>query len=127
MWWGGWLFGANGVQGTLTEGAVEDARGAAYAVWWVVWDGHDGWIVWYVRKCGGKSVMFESPGQSWRPTLQANAVMGPSPWQRPRSRSVSPSRGGVPICRRKVEVLQQEMGTRALGEGEVGIVLEGRW
>ena len=43
---------------------------------------------------GGKSVMFESPGQSRRPTLQANAVRGPSPGPRPRSRSVSPSRGG---------------------------------
>ena len=38
--------------------------------------------------------MFESPGQSGRPTLQANAVRGPSPGPRPRSRSVSPSRGG---------------------------------
>ena len=37
--------------------------------------------------------MFESTGQSGRPTLQANAVRGPSPAQRPRSRSVSPSRG----------------------------------
>ena len=37
--------------------------------------------------------MFESPGQSGRPTLQANAVRGPSPGPRPRSRSVSPSRG----------------------------------
>ena len=41
----------------------------------------------------GRSVMFESPGQSGRPTLQANAVRGPSPGPRPRSRSVSPSRG----------------------------------
>ena len=38
--------------------------------------------------------MFESPGQSWRHTLQANAVRGSSPGPRPRSRSVSPSRGG---------------------------------
>ena len=42
---------------------------------------------------GGRSVMFESPGQSGRPTLQANAVRGPSPGPRSRSRSVSPSRG----------------------------------
>ena len=42
----------------------------------------------------GRSVMFESTGQSWRPTLQANAVRGPSPGPRPRSRSVSPSRVG---------------------------------
>ena len=41
---------------------------------------------------GGRSVMFESPGQSGRPTLQANAVRGPSPWPRSRPRSVSPSR-----------------------------------
>ena len=41
----------------------------------------------------GRSVMFEAPGQSGRPTLQANAVRGPSPGPRPRSRSVSPSRG----------------------------------
>ena len=43
---------------------------------------------------GERSVMFESPGQSGRPTLQANAVRGPSPGPRPRSRSVSPSGGG---------------------------------
>ena len=43
---------------------------------------------------GRRSVMFESPGQSGRPTLQANAVRGPSPGPRPRSRSVSPSRWG---------------------------------
>ena len=42
----------------------------------------------------GRSVMFESPGQSGRPTLQANAVRWTSPGPRPRSRSVSPSRGG---------------------------------
>ena len=34
---GGWIFGANGVQSTLTEDAVEDARGAASAAWGVVW------------------------------------------------------------------------------------------
>ena len=42
---------------------------------------------------GGRSVMFESPKQSGRHTLQANAVKGPSPGPRSRSRSVSPSRG----------------------------------
>ena len=38
--------------------------------------------------------MFESPGQSGRPMLQANALRWPSPGQRPRSMSVSPSREG---------------------------------
>ena len=38
-------------------------------------------------------MMFESPGQSGRPTLQANAVRRPSPGPRPMSTSVSPSRG----------------------------------
>ena len=42
----------------------------------------------------GRSVMFESTGQSGRPTLQANAVRGSSPGPRPMSRSVSPSRLG---------------------------------
>ena len=47
---GGWFFGANGVQGTLTKDAVEDARGAASAVRWVVCDGCGGWAVLYVRE-----------------------------------------------------------------------------
>ena len=47
---GGWVFSANGVHGTISEDAVEDARGAAYAVRWFVWDGRDGRIVWYVRR-----------------------------------------------------------------------------
>ena len=42
----------------------------------------------------GGSVMFESPGQYGRPTLQENARRGPSPGPRPMSRSVSPSRAG---------------------------------
>ena len=71
----------------------------------------------------GRSVMFQSPGQSGRPTLQANAVRGPSPLPRPRSRPVSPSRGGeVPICRREVEGLRREGDTNATGKGEVGMV-----
>ena len=74
---------------------------------------------------GVRSVMFESPGQSGRPTLQANAVRGPSPGPRPRSRSVSPSRWGVRLW--EVEALWREMDTRITGEGEVGMGLESRW
>ena len=63
----------------------------------------------YVREVCGASVMFESPGQSGRPTLQANVVRGPSPGPKPRSRSVSPSRGGaVRKCQLEVEVLLRE-------------------
>ena len=47
---GGWVFSAHGVQSTLSKDAVEDARGAAYAVRRVVWDGCDWWIVWFARK-----------------------------------------------------------------------------
>ena len=36
-WGGWWFFGVERVYGTLTQGAVEDARGAAYAVWGIVW------------------------------------------------------------------------------------------
>ena len=55
---------------------------------------------------GGRSVIFESPGQHWRSTLQANAVRGPSPGLIPRSRSVSPSSWvEVRIGRRHVEAL----------------------
>ena len=54
---------------------------------------------------GWRSVMFESPGQSGRPTLQANAVRGPSPGPRPMSRSVSPSRWWEVLCQLEVEVL----------------------
>ena len=46
---GGWVFSANGAQGTISDDAVEDARSAVYAVRWFVWDGCDGWILWYVR------------------------------------------------------------------------------
>ena len=78
---------------------------------------------------GGRSVMFESPGQSGRPTLQANAVRGPSPGPRPRSRSVSPSRGGGVICRclQEVEVLWRERDTRIQVEVEVGMGRGGQW
>ena len=72
--------------------------------------------------------MFESPGQSGRPTLQANAVRGPSPWPRPRSRSVSPSRGRVVLrCLREDEALWRDVGTRILVEVEVGVARGGRW
>ena len=47
---GGWVFSAKGVQSTLSDDEVVDARGAASAVMGVVWDGCDGWIVWYVRE-----------------------------------------------------------------------------
>ena len=47
---GGCFFGAKGVQSTLTEDAVEDARGAASAVWGVVWDGCDWRFVLYVGR-----------------------------------------------------------------------------
>ena len=35
---GEWFFGIERVQEPLTQGTVEDARGAAYAVWGFVWD-----------------------------------------------------------------------------------------
>ena len=72
--------------------------------------------------------MFESTGQSGRPTLQANAVRGPSPGPRPRSRSISPSRGGVVRrCLLEVEVLWREGDTRILVEAEVGVERGGQW
>ena len=47
---GGLFFGVERVQGALTQGAVEDARGAAYVVWGIVWDRCDGRFVWYVGR-----------------------------------------------------------------------------
>ena len=44
---GEWFFGAERVQEPLTQGTVEDARGAASAVRRVVWDLCDGGIIRY--------------------------------------------------------------------------------
>ena len=77
---------------------------------------------------GGRSVMFKSPGQSRRPTLQANAVRGPSPGPMTRSMSASPSRGvEVRICQLEVDVLWREGGSRATEDGDVGVVRGDQW
>ena len=47
---GSWVVCAKGVQSILSEDAVEDARGAAYAVGWFVWNGCDGRVVWCVME-----------------------------------------------------------------------------
>ena len=45
---GGRFFGVKIVQCTTTQCAVENARGAAYVVWGIVWDRRAGRFVWYV-------------------------------------------------------------------------------
>ena len=47
---GGRFFGVERVQGALAQGAVENARGAAYVVWRIVWDRRDGGFVRYVGR-----------------------------------------------------------------------------